>query len=164
MKNFFSANLIFAGNDAAAIDAVACRAYGYKANDIPLLLKVSELGAGVIESDLIQETGDGIEHLETINGRTSRSGFLNALPEPIFHLGTYFLQCRPLIEQSNCIKCGACKKVCSQGAISIKNGNYIVDGKKCILCMCCLESCPKDTIALTSGFQRVIKLIFGKKK
>lgn len=47
------------------------------------------------------------------------------------------------INQSKCIKCGACVGACPTGAISFDaNGNVVIDPKKCISCGTCFAVCP----------------------
>lgn len=46
------------------------------------------------------------------------------------------------INQKRCIKCGACVGACPVGAISIVNGDVVIDPKKCISCGTCYAVCP----------------------
>jgi pyruvate formate lyase activating enzyme len=47
----------------------------------------------------------------------------------------------------SCIGCGACVKVCPQGAISITKANgRIIDREKCDKCMVCVQSCLYDSL------------------
>ena len=41
-----------------------------------------------------------------------------------------------------CISCGACKDACPVGAISPKEGKYVIDPEKCISCGLCASVCP----------------------
>lgn len=41
-----------------------------------------------------------------------------------------------------CIKCGGCIPVCPTEAISIQNGQVVIDPKKCISCGSCNAVCP----------------------
>lgn len=50
------------------------------------------------------------------------------------------------IDQSNCISCGKCQQVCRFEAISVKNGQYIVDPIACEGCGYCARICPTNTI------------------
>lgn len=48
-----------------------------------------------------------------------------------------------------CVACGACKKVCPRGAISICRGCFAaVDETKCVGCGLCGKTCPAGCIAL----------------
>ncbi len=50
------------------------------------------------------------------------------------------------IEQSNCTSCGKCQQVCRFDAISVKNGQFIVDPIACEGCGYCARICPTHTI------------------
>jgi len=50
------------------------------------------------------------------------------------------------IDQSNCILCDKCARVCRFGAISVKNMQYVVDPLSCEGCGYCARICPTETI------------------
>ena len=50
------------------------------------------------------------------------------------------------INQENCTQCGLCKDICRFDAISIKNGEYIVNPLDCEGCGYCARVCPTETI------------------
>ena len=151
----FELGLVFAGEDAVAVDSAACRVYGYSPSDIPLLATAAEKGHGVADLDAIELLGDGWKTAESKRPKRSTSDFLHKIPPGLFHILTLILACRPRISTKDCVKCGICEKICSQNAISKdKHGNYKVDWRKCVLCMCCVESCPKHAIELKSLWTR----------
>ena len=49
---------------------------------------------------------------------------------------------KQLIVYDSCKRCGACVKVCDQGAIKVGEKKAVVDHDKCILCGYCAASCP----------------------
>ena len=50
------------------------------------------------------------------------------------------------INQDNCTQCGICKDVCRFDAISVVNGEYIIDPLDCEGCGYCARVCPTETI------------------
>ena len=51
---------------------------------------------------------------------------------------------KPVIEQADCIGCGACKRICAHSAITIENRKASIDHSKCVGCGRCIGVCPKD--------------------
>ncbi|MGN0384044.1 MAG: 4Fe-4S binding protein [Eubacterium sp.] len=41
-----------------------------------------------------------------------------------------------------CVKCGACKYVCKEGAIYDSNKKYEINNEKCTNCGKCIDKCP----------------------
>ena len=152
----FRLGVVFAGEDAVAIDSCACEVYNYKASNIPLLMKAAGNGFGIADSAKIERLGDAWEIVKNKTPKRSTSDFLHAIPQGMFHILTLFLSFRPHINQKTCVKCGVCEKVCSQKAIIKKDGKFIVQGKKCILCMCCIESCASHAIKLKTIWGRML--------
>jgi ferredoxin len=146
-----------AGADAVAVDACACETYNYKADEIPLLKKAAENGFGTVDHDMIERKGDAWDIIKSKKPKRSNSDFLHIIPEKIFHTLTLFLSFRPHINQKECVKCGVCKKVCSQDAIIFKNGKFIVQPSKCILCMCCMESWASHAVKLRTFWGRLFR-------
>ncbi|MDD2552815.1 MAG: 4Fe-4S binding protein, partial [Dysgonamonadaceae bacterium] len=50
------------------------------------------------------------------------------------------------INQDNCTQCGLCKEVCRFDAISVHNGEYIVNPLDCEGCGYCARVCPTKAI------------------
>ena len=43
---------------------------------------------------------------------------------------------------SACVACGACEAQCPVGAISMGDGQFVIDADKCIDCGSCAGQCP----------------------
>lgn len=52
-----------------------------------------------------------------------------------------------VVNENECVACGACMKVCKKGAIIVRNGLYaVVDEAVCIGCGWCMRKCPASVI------------------
>ncbi len=143
--------LIFAGADAIALDCCACEIYGYRPSDIKIItLAMKYCGKDPDFCNAIQRKGDGWNKMKGIRAGRSSADFLNWIPEFMFHSLSLVLRCRPIVDNSLCIRCGICEKACSQKAISRKGNSFRISQRKCIVCMCCMESCPKHAVELVS--------------
>lgn len=56
-----------------------------------------------------------------------------------------------------CIGCRICEKVCSFGAIEIKNNVAKVDYSKCTHCMACVKKCPTHAIEVNQIYDFMIQ-------
>ena len=56
---------------------------------------------------------------------------------------------KAIINQKQCVSCGACVKVCPRNAIEIDRGMYAkVDMAKCVGCGLCKRACPASVIEM----------------
>ena len=53
---------------------------------------------------------------------------------------------KPTVDQSLCVGCGACQKVCAHSAPVIENKKCTIDHSRCVGCGRCVDICPKDAI------------------
>ncbi len=53
---------------------------------------------------------------------------------------------KPIVEQSKCIGCHSCKKICAHSAITIESKIASIDENKCSGCGRCLGVCPTDAV------------------
>ena len=53
---------------------------------------------------------------------------------------------KPTVDQSLCVGCGACQKICAHSAPVIENEKCIIDHSRCVGCGRCVDICPKDAI------------------
>ena len=51
----------------------------------------------------------------------------------------------PIIDLNKCVSCGACKRQCPAGAISL-NPKAVIDEEKCLGCAACISTCRLDAI------------------
>lgn len=57
-------------------------------------------------------------------------------------MSKYFLL-RVKVDESKCVACGKCKRVCPMEVDVTDNRRSRSNGTECILCMECVENCPK---------------------
>jgi ferredoxin len=56
-----------------------------------------------------------------------------------------------VLDETECIQCGACSAVCKPGALSLsERGDLVFNREKCIVCEMCVNACPL----------RIIKVMF----
>ena len=56
---------------------------------------------------------------------------------------------KAFVQQSDCVACGCCVKVCPLGALQIMNGIMAeVDMTKCVGCGKCEKECPASVIII----------------
>lgn len=65
--------------------------------------------------------------------------------------------------EDKCIHCGACEKVCRQGAITCTGTEFLIDTAKCSHCGRCVKSCPTDAWEGESGYIVSFGGLFGNK-
>ncbi len=51
---------------------------------------------------------------------------------------------RPGLRQEGCVQCELCVRGCAEGAISLENGEPMINAGLCIKCGDCVSVCPKD--------------------
>lgn len=61
---------------------------------------------------------------------------------------SYFSLFRIKCDESKCISCGRCKRVCPMNVDMTDNKRSRTNGTECILCMECTEECPKKALKL----------------
>ena len=56
---------------------------------------------------------------------------------------------RAVVQQSDCVACGCCVKVCPLGAIHVEKGMMaVVDPQRCAGCRKCAVECPASVIEI----------------
>ncbi|MBN1602772.1 MAG: 4Fe-4S binding protein [Chitinispirillaceae bacterium] len=50
------------------------------------------------------------------------------------------------VDESSCMGCGECVKVCEADAIILIGGKAVIDPSKCKQCGKCVKVCPNDAI------------------
>lgn len=61
---------------------------------------------------------------------------------------SYYSAMRIICDNSKCVSCGKCKKVCPMNVDMTNNARSRANGTECILCMECVDACPKKALKL----------------
>ena len=61
---------------------------------------------------------------------------------------SYFSLFRIRVDETKCISCGKCEKVCPMNVEAPSNSRKRKNATECILCMKCVEECPKKALKL----------------
>ena len=48
--------------------------------------------------------------------------------------------------RDGCVQCGLCVQACVDDAITLEDGQPVIDRERCIDCGACVDACPKDVI------------------
>jgi len=61
---------------------------------------------------------------------------------------SYFALVRIRVDETKCVSCGACKKVCPMNVDMTNNARSRINGTECILCNSCVDACPKGALKM----------------
>ncbi|MBI4706324.1 MAG: DUF362 domain-containing protein [Candidatus Omnitrophica bacterium] len=140
-------NLLLAGSDCVAIDAVMSKIIGVEANDVFTIKEAGERKLGNASIEQIEIIG---ERLEDCLGKPfllpSTSIARRKIPLPVVNLIRRLVKYYPFVYEKNCIRCQACIDACPKSVISMQTSSMHFDYKKCIACFCCQEACPASAI------------------
>ncbi|MDX9783258.1 MAG: DUF362 domain-containing protein [Spirochaetia bacterium] len=150
--------LVFASNDAAALDWVAASTIGYDPRRIPYLTDAIGRSGRDPDSPYI-DTGSYVVDKKRTKGfkllpyTAQSNASLSEIPHYLEPLAMRFLAERPIFDKERCIGCSACIRICPAEALELErlnDGKYQVriDDRACITCYCCHEVCPVGAIAI----------------
>jgi uncharacterized protein (DUF362 family)/ferredoxin len=152
-------NLLLAGADCVALDAVLAKIMGLEPLDISSTKEAAGRRLGIADIPAIEING---EPLENVIGRPfilPSSSFKRKLPEPVIAFARSLIKFYPSVERKNCISCAACIQACPNKVISMKAKGIVFDYAKCISCFCCQEFCPASAIKIRKNwFMKLVGL------
>ena len=73
-------------------------------------------------------------------------GCPNCCMSPYFSDFGVICQLRPEVKAEGCTQCAACVTCCTEGAITLQEGNPVIDYARCVLCGGCEKECKKEVI------------------
>lgn len=146
------ANIMLTSFDAVSLDRIACEVTKLNQEKLFITNIASERKIGEGDINNIEILGDSLadfNDLSFLEPKDSLSNFgLRILK--IKPLRNILLE-HPVIDESKCIKCGQCEKICPPKTMLIKRKDGTVSFPKlkpinCIRCWCCAEVCPQNAI------------------
>ncbi|MDD5495804.1 MAG: DUF362 domain-containing protein [Candidatus Omnitrophica bacterium] len=141
-------NLVMAGDDAVAIDAVIAKIMGLIPFDILVTKEASAMGLGEADLAQIELAGDDIGTFVAKDFKLSRATPLRFLPRPVAKAIGNFVRFKPYIDIETCTGCNLCKISCPVDAITSDKNICRINYKKCVRCLCCHEVCPYKAISI----------------
>ena len=146
MRNW---NLIMVGQDELALDMAALEIGKTKGVFVPHLKSAIKRNLGTYNLKDIEFVGMSLEEAKKMTPKfkvpnkmmTKIASYLTG------NIAYKIMKKIPVLNKTNCKKCGQCAQICPAEAINFKQNyypNFI--RKKCISCLCCLEMCPHHAI------------------
>ena len=163
-----NSNLIIAGKDAVAVDAVLSELMGVESFKVLTTKNAHERGLGSGKIEEIEIVGEKLEKVKS-NFKLPKSAHIFELSSGLlsFILNRLF-SFKLTVKVNKCTLCEKCLKLCPAQAIYKSKNKIKFDKAKCKLCLCCAELCPQNAISPYKGilFESIgiIKKIFKRKK
>lgn len=151
-------NVLYKGSRTNATSHLeTAREHGF---DMPIDIVDGEYGEEYLELDGCKigkglEKYDSIIVLSHVKGHQA-TGFGGAIKNLAMGLGSragkldMHSNLKPTISK-NCIGCGICIKHCNAKAITLENGQAVIDKEKCEGCAMCIAVCPQGAVMIPWG-------------
>jgi len=163
-------DLIIAGKDPVAVDAVTSRVMGFDPKKIKILNIAAERALGEIENiEIVGEEAKPFKKFKasfkgriiSFMSRIWTTKVLNPIVHPLAKklFGPQMVTLGKAQEEvsedkkgevvliGECDGCGVCVKSCKVNNIQLVNGKPVI-GDRCIKCFICVEVCPKSALAI----------------
>jgi uncharacterized protein (DUF362 family)/NAD-dependent dihydropyrimidine dehydrogenase PreA subunit len=136
--------VILASTDAVALDATALECVNWTRMKVPHVRIAGEEGLG--EADVARIEFDGPTPAEVRVPFEPPPRAFGSPPNFLVRIFFRVWRIRPQILVDQCKLCGACRRMCPVGAISLGPEAAAINRDLCIECFCCHESCPHNAI------------------
>lgn len=149
--NIKKVGLIFASQDAVAVDAVATKVVELNPLNIYTTLHAHERGLGIGTIENIEITGENINDVQIKGFKQPiiTIGLLQRkIPSFLYAYLQYELRLTPEVYRDKCTACLECVEICPRQAVQLVQDFAWIDEKLCINCMCCHEVCQYQAIRL----------------
>ncbi|MFH1776732.1 MAG: DUF362 domain-containing protein [Candidatus Omnitrophota bacterium] len=141
-----NSGMLFAGRDAASVDAVLAEIIGIAPFDILYLRHIHKKKLGQIELKCIKIVGAALEDVKIKNFSKANIPWVCRLPNRLLKILAMVVSIGPRVVTAKCRNCHVCLKSCPTGAIEEYKGKVRINRSKCIFCLCCNEFCPYRAI------------------
>lgn len=154
-----SMNLVMAGDDAVAIDALLAKIIGIEPFDVAVTKEAYGMKLGEADLSRIETVGDDLNGFVAKDFLLPQTRALKILPRSIVGMVSGLVRFKVKIDFNMCKKCNLCKITCPVSAITIDAKECFIDQKKCIKCLCCQEVCPYKAIYIKRNV--LTRLVWG---
>lgn len=139
---------LLASTDGLALDVAMATLVGYDPMRVTTIAAAMRRGLSRGRLEDLTWVGPPLQELRPRRFRPSIAWLTNSrLVLWIMGLGGNFTTPRPKITGA-CIGCGVCAEHCPVNAITLCQGQAVVDHGKCIRCFCCHELCPQQAVEI----------------
>jgi uncharacterized protein (DUF362 family)/NAD-dependent dihydropyrimidine dehydrogenase PreA subunit len=166
--------VLVAGADCFSVDRVIAEVVGAEPDLITTLEKASSGDYGVTDLAEIEVVGEQISAVRVMDFKFPPSAIMaermvkilsTLLKDGVTH--------RPVISKERCAACKECVQVCPVACILAVRDGFMIEQSRCIQCHCCIEVCPEGAIDLKEGNylrayaalkkgQRTVQRLFGR--
>ena len=147
--------LVLASKSCTALDYVAVTIAGFDPMSVPTVRLAQERGAGPARLEDIRILGEQVQPLVMEDFKKTLTTSLSRAPPFLINSLKRFIAAKPVVDASNCKRCGECVKACPPKAIAFtKARGPGINYSKCIRCYCCQELCPEGAITVSTPLVR----------
>jgi len=147
--------LVLSSKSCTALDYVAVTIAGFDPMSVPTVRLAQERGVGPARLEDVRICGERVQSLVMEDFEKTLTASLSRAPPFLINTLKRFIAVKPVIDVSNCKRCGECYRSCPPNAIALKKAQVPdIDYSKCIRCYCCQELCPEGAIAVSAPLIR----------
>jgi uncharacterized protein (DUF362 family)/NAD-dependent dihydropyrimidine dehydrogenase PreA subunit len=147
--------LVLASKSCTALDYVGVTIAGFDPMSVPTVRLAQERGAGPARLEDIRIFGEQVQPLVMEDFEKTLTTSLSRAPPFLINGLKRFIAAKPVVDASNCKRCGECFKACPPKAIEFtKARGPGINYSKCIRCYCCQELCPEGAITVSTPLVR----------
>ncbi|KXZ39297.1 Uncharacterized conserved protein, DUF362 family [Alkalithermobacter thermoalcaliphilus JW-YL-7 = DSM 7308] len=133
-----------------ALDVIGCKIINIDPMKVPTIQRTVERNFLKEDFSDILVSGDCIDNLVVLDFKVPNIKSINLfngkVPKVIERPLNAMLRPKPVFNESKCVACRECEKVCPPKVITMNSNIPKVDLDKCIRCFCCHELCPKKAV------------------